>query len=333
MSSRSRVVVILAAVALCLVVVLDSAIHAQVRQFPQQQGNQRQQGQMRNLPQLDLQGTVDYVAVPGLKLTSDAKQTWMLRVTTETKVEIKGKASQDKLVPGTYIAFTAEVNKKGARVDEKVKEVTIFTPSNRMQVGAVPEGAGLSGMSGLNVGGSDQPFGAAAPAAGGKGAGRSKGAAKNAAKAAAGKTTETFEVKGQISSIKSGKVTLKVPNDYFKASLRFELAEDAEVSVDIEGTLASCGPLPSLIKPGDRVEVKGVQMAENAGNVSELKVTLGGAAGEEPAAKGEGKGRAKADAKEGKGKDKEKADSEDTPAKGKKGTTKKKAEKKDEEEK
>lgn len=330
MSSRSRLAGTLAVAAACLVVLQDSAIHAQVRQFPQP-GNLRQQGQ-RNLPQLDLQGTVDAVAVGALKVTSDTKQTWLLRVSGETRVEVKGKASADLLGPGTYIAFTAEVNKKGARIEEKVKEVAIFTPSNRMQVGAVPEGAGLAGgMAGLNVG-DDQPFGGGA-GAGGKAGGKGKAAskAKSSGKASAAKTSETYEIKGQITSIKGSKVTLKVPNEHFKSSLRFDLAEDVEVSLDIEGPLANCGPLPSLVKQGDRVEIKGVQVAENGGTVSDLKVNLGGteAAGEDTPKKGKaGAAKDGKDAKDAKGRGKaaakEDTKDEDDGAK-KKGEAKKKA--------
>lgn len=329
MSSQSRIAVTLAAAAAWLVVVQDSAIHAQVRQFPQR--NQRQLGQ-RNLPQLDIQGTVDGVAVGMLRVTSDTKQTWLLRVSGETRVEVKGKASADLLGPGTYIAFTAEVNKKGPRIEEKVKEVAIFTPSHRMQVGAVPEGAGLAGgMAGLNVG-DDQPFGAGAGAgkAAGKGRTSSKAAAKGSSKASA-KTSEFYEIKGQITSIKGGRVTLKVPNEHFRSSLRFELAEDVEVSLDIEGTLANCGPLPSLVKQGDRVEIKGVQVAENGGNVSDLKVVLAGeAAAEDTPKKAQGKaGPAGKEAKpRGKAAAKEDTKDEDDTAK-KKGEAKKKA--KDEE--
>jgi len=319
MSSRSRIAVALAVAAACWLVVQDSAIHAQVR---------NPLGQ-RNFPQLQIQGTVDAVAVAFLRVTSDTKQTWLLRVGGETRVEVKGKASADMLGPGTHIAFTAEVNKKGARIEEKVKEVAIFAPSARMQVGAVPEGAGLAGgMAGLNLG-DDQPFGAggagAGKAAGKKAAGR---AAKGSARAPV-KASETYEIKGQIVSIKNGRVTLKVPNEYFKSSLRFELAEDVAVSMDIDGALAECGPLPSLVKQGDRVEITGHQVAESAGMVTELRVSLGGeSAAEDAPMKGQGKAGAAGKEKEAKGRAKaakDDATDEDDAAAKKKGAAKKKA--------
>ncbi len=317
MSWRFRVPVTFTVAAACLVLLQAGAIHAQGRQFPRQ-GNQRQQGQMRNLPQLEIQGTVDIVAINAMKITTDSKQTWVLRLSPETRVEIKGNANLAMLSHGTYVSFVAEVNQKTSRVEEKVGQLAIFVPSNRMPVGAVPEGAaGAGGAFGLNVG-ADQPFGGPAAGAGGRGAAR--GAGKSAVKA-----TESFDIKGQITSIKGDKITLLVPNQYFKRSLRIELTENPEVTLDVNAPLVNCPPLPSLVKQGDRVEVKGHQVAESMGTVAELRILMGDAGAEETPKKGPGKaGPATKDAPKGRAKPaKDAADSEDSASpKSKKGAKK-----------
>ena len=106
------------------------------------------------------------LAVNAMKITSDAKQSWLLRFSPETRVEIKGKSSADMLGHGTYVAFTAEVNKKTARIEEKVGKLAVFIPSNRMQVGAVPEGGMTPCSTSRDRGARGRPSGVAAWAVG-----------------------------------------------------------------------------------------------------------------------------------------------------------------------
>ena len=255
---------------------------------------------MLQLPQLEAKGTVERMAAPNvIKIVSDTQQPWFLRFSPETKVEITGKAKPDMLVPGTYISFVANVNQKASRVEEKVGKVTIFVPSIKAQIGAIPEQEAALAASaiGMNMGPGMNPAGRPHPAGGAKpgaraagpgagpapfgldlgpgqsfGAGPARGAGKPPAKGRA--ATEAFEIRGQIASIKAGKITLYVPNQYFKPSLKVELTDDPEVDIGIEGLIRQCPPLGSLLQPGDKIEAKGRQVAENGGDVTEMKITL-----------------------------------------------------------
>jgi len=256
------------------------------------QGRRGRELPRMDLPQLEARGTVEAMVAPNvIRILSDSNQAWFLRVSPQTRIEITGKAKPDMLSPGQNVKFVAKVNPKFGRVEEPVDKVTLFAPSVLDPLGALPEeeavaaaaafaaakreGAGPAPKIGLQPG-----FGAhaelghapgmAAGAHPGFGARHGPGAGKAGGKTRAA-ASDSFEIKGRISSIKAGKVTLSVPNPYFKSTLRFDLAEEVDVSVQMEGTAAQC---PLIARQGDKVEARGRQVAENGGDVSEIKITL-----------------------------------------------------------
>jgi len=263
MSSHARFVAAVGGIVACWVLVQTSLVSAQGRRFPQPQ---------MQFPQLETKGTVEGMVMPNvIKINTDAKQAWFLKISPEAKLEITGTAKADVLAPGQYIKFVANVNQRTARVEEKVSKLTLFAPSIKDQVGAIPEQEAASALAAATAA-AKNPGAGANP--GGFGANAGFGASPAAGKAAAkGRAlgTDSFEVKGRISSIKAGKVTLYVPNQYFKSTLKIELAEAPEISVEMEGTAAQC---PLIARQGDKVEARGRQVAENGGEIHELKVTL-----------------------------------------------------------
>lgn len=236
-----------------------------------------------DLPQLEARGTVEAMVAPNvIKIVSDSNQSWFLRVSPQSRIEITGKAAPDMLSPGQNIKFVAKVNTKYGRIEEPVDKVTLFAPSMLDPLGALPEedaAAAAAAYAAAKKGGREgaEPapafgFGQAQQGAGaaGLGARHAPGAARAGAKARA-PLSDSYEIKGRISSIKADKVTLSVPNPYFKSTLRFDLAAEVDVSVQMEGTAAQC---PLIARPGDKVEARGRQVAENGGDVNEIKITL-----------------------------------------------------------
>ena len=90
-----------------------------------------------------------------------------------------------------------------------------------------------------------------------------------------------------------GKATLQVPNAPFRGALKIEIAEGAEIDVDLSSPAAV-----SLAQKGDKVRARGQQLGEQAGQVNDLEITLSQTLGaaqakKRPAPKAERTGRSK----------------------------------------
>jgi len=251
-------------------------------------------------------GTIEDLGLGWLVMKSDGDQLRLVQFTPNTRVQVSGKATAEFLGTGQWISFVAEVDKRRGMVVEKVSRLTIFTPTAKKQPGAYPD-QGFGMPSGPGFGGEGKqrdaakgPFGGGAErgpggfgpepgSGGGRGGGR-----KAAAGAIGGKTltsaTQSFEVRGQITAIKNGRMTLRVPTEYFKPSLKVELADEPDIDLELVG-LDRLG----LAQKGDKVSVRGQQLGEKA-LAAEIEVTVveplgAGQAKKKPVAKGERAGR------------------------------------------
>jgi hypothetical protein len=143
-------------------------------------------------------------------------------------------------------------------VQEKVGKLTLFTPSAERPLGAFPGGVAptVLGADPLGANPAAQPPVVAPPPA---------------RDTDAGPPVETFEIVGQIKGIdKSGKLTvLTPPHPYFKPAVQIELTEEPEIDLDLSGPA-----MLRFVKPGDKVQARGRQVAPNVAQVSELSVQL-----------------------------------------------------------
>jgi hypothetical protein len=80
---------------------------------------------------------------------------------------------------------------------------------------------------------------------------------------------QSFEVRGQITSFKGGKLNLRVPNAPFKGPLKIELAENADIDLDLSGPNAI-----ALVQKGDKVQTQGQQTGERMGLARDIVITL-----------------------------------------------------------
>ncbi|MCR4412608.1 MAG: hypothetical protein NUV77_09315 [Thermoguttaceae bacterium] len=262
-----------------------------------------------DLPPLNLAGTIQEMGRGMIGVTSTSDQPWVLQLQPTSRIEVKGTAKADFLAPGQCVLFTATVDVRNARVEEKIRKLTIFTPDQRRPLGAFPD-QGIGGGEGKPAAErpSEKPaekpaFGA--PSFGAPGATKGRKSRLGAKNAAA--VTQAFEIHGQITGVKSGKLSLRVPNPYFSPALTVEVAEDAEIDVEL------CGPaVLALVRQGDKIQVRGTQVGQNAGRIGEAEITLNeplGATQETPAKK---KTTGKARAKKGEESD-EPAPADETP--------------------
>ena len=202
---------------------------------------------------VDISGTIEAM-VPGyLKVKTAADQSWTLQIARNAKILVTGKATVGFLSTGHFVSFVADVDKRRSKVEEKVSKLTIFTPSPERAMGAFP-----GGMGGAEGGLGPNPFGPGPgfqqPPAGGPNA---------------GPPVESYEIVGRIASMKKGKVTVYVPNPFFKPALQIELAEEVDIDLDLAGPA-----LYSLAKQGDKIEARGIQVRETAAQVNEVTIEL-----------------------------------------------------------
>jgi len=225
-------------------------------QFPQrpQYGNRQERGRRQgmaeqsNLPPVTAFGTVEAMAPWKMQITTDSGQAWLLQFLPNSEVNVMGTAAPEFLAPGQYVSFNAHVDKHSSRVDEKIARLKIFTPNETRILGAFPRGTGAFAAGEGSQAESREDSGAGeAPPPG----------------------TEPFQIAGRISSVKNGKLVVLAPNQYFKPSLKLELAEKPEIELDITGSA-----LYQLARKGDKVEAGGSQLAPQVMQVHEAKVIL-----------------------------------------------------------
>jgi len=246
------------------------------RQPPQQQQAQQQ---FRNLPVLETTGIVDAV-VPGyIRILSGQNQLLVLQVLGTAKCQLTGKAKPEALGPGYYVRFLAAVNKRGM-VEDKITKLTVFTPTTFRQPGAEPD-SGMGTTFGPRPGADKKKgeekakpafgAGAAAAAEAGKAAAGAHKAAGAVGAGAKGAGAEVYDVRGVITGVPNGKVKLHVPNTYFRSSLTVEIAEDADIDVELDDPMAY-----TLARKGDKIEVKGrLALGGDRGFAEELDIILG----------------------------------------------------------
>ncbi len=215
----------------------------------QQRDRRGWRAEQPNLPSGAAFGTVDGVALGRMQVTSDSGQKWLLQILPTSEVRVLATATPEFLSPRQFVSFTAQVNKHQNRVEGKITKLKIFTPDEAHTVGAFPEGAGAF--------------------AAGEGLQAPAEKAEGGQRAASGAGFEPFQIAGQITSAKNGKLIVAVPNNYFKATLKVEVAEDAVVEVDIAGAA-----LYRLAKKGDKVEATGGLITPQVLQVYEMNLTL-----------------------------------------------------------
>jgi hypothetical protein len=231
-------------------------------------------------------------------------------------------------------------------VEDKITKITVFTPSDNRRVGADPDN-GMGTAFGPRMGEEREKKKdekKAKPAFGAAAADAAKVAAEAAARKGSG---EVFDVRGQITKVTSGKIEVHVPNTYFRTTVRAEVAEDADIDVELDEPMYY-----TLARKGDKIEVQGrLAVGGDKGFAEQLDIVLSEPLASQDAKKGRGKAKSKrgadaeesadgkAEKKSGEGKaekkdadaspkkkgDDAKEDSDTPEAKPKKKTTKKKA--------
>jgi hypothetical protein len=234
------------------------------------QGVRRQPRKAPDLPKFNLSGTLDRFEAGRAVLTTEAGFTWILQPTRNVQVELTGKAVRPFLAPGHFIAFLAKLDTRRATGVEMVDRLTVFLPDKRRQPGIQPDlGFGDLEKETLKKRQANQTAAASgdAPSAGkyespGKAVSAAAGKPQRGpARKPAGANVESFVIHGKIIAVEKGKYVVQIPNNpYVKPDLKIEVAEDAQIDVELSGL-----PALALVRPGDHVQARGDQVGEGLG--------------------------------------------------------------------
>jgi hypothetical protein len=192
---------------------------------------QRQQPRM---PEKDVSktGTIESVNNMMIQVTTDDNQNWMLTVKPTAKVKITGKGNASSLVPGQTVSFSATLS--GKKITEKISKLAVVSSGDQ---------GPLAGGMGANAGPKPKP---------GSKLGKNAGADPADAGGPSDMTGEVVKVaKNRLSLLVNGR------------KQNVELADDVEVSFDLEGAAAL-----SSVGPGAKIEFKG----KGQGNFSRAMV-------------------------------------------------------------
>ena len=258
---------------------------------------QQQQQQLNRMPVLDVSGTVEAVRNGrnqgrfGREPIVDPSGS-----TRRKSANSPARATRDALGAGLFVRFSGEVDKRHGTIEEPLTKLTVFTPSQFLQPGVEPDAGfgtdfGQRAAAGKGKKMEAQPkstFGADGGASGAPARANGRKSADAAGKNAP--ATEKFDIRGKIASISDGRILVQLPaNAFFRTMIRADIAEDAEIDVEIADPLAY-----TWARKGDKAHIQGRQGMGNLGYATNVEITLTSPLG---AAKDAKKTRAKGDKK------------------------------------
>jgi hypothetical protein len=219
---------------------------------------------------------------PILQVEMQGGQSMFVRMQRDVRIRMTGKAKVDFLAPGHCISFVAEIEKRTGRATAAVDTLTLFTPTDRKKLGALPDQGNSSFGKPKAAKDKDKESASAGSDKKAKakddfgdltfGGGREK-TASGLRPAGAGKSatapSETFEVNGQIKQIRNGRITLLVPNIYIPKTVQIEVSDDPDIDVEIGDP-----NYLQLAQQGDSVVVRGTQINEQVGMAAEIELAF-----------------------------------------------------------
>jgi hypothetical protein len=188
-------------------------------------GERSSQAQKADRPvRMQITGTVTEIGgLTPLTVSTDKDEKWKLgfsqSIVQNEDVHIRGNADIAWVQPGFVVRMSAKINPKKGVFLEPVSNFEVITLRPEIEYGIHNE---------------DKPF---------EGTFESKTVEKKTQKSP---EEITATIVGEIASIKSGKISVKVPGS---KTLKGELAEKCKVTVDVD--------MPQLIRVGDKVTIEG----------------------------------------------------------------------------
>ena len=217
---------------------------------------------------VQLRGSIVQVGPRSIAIKTDSGENWTLNLSEgRTKIKVIGSAEPEMLMKDTCVRFTARIDRRTSKAQEKIEKLTIFTPSpgvaertigvERVSEPAKKNEAGPAGPSGREpapgAGTEPGPAASAEPEIVEDGSADApspkrrvpgaKGPVKSVPDVAA------YDVCAKIVSYRNGRMVVAVKNRFFRPTLAVEVSPDVQIDLDL-GNL-------SAAKPGDRIAAAG----------------------------------------------------------------------------
>ena len=225
-------------------------------------------------------GTLVSASQNQIQLSTNTNQTIYVMIVPDTQVSVTGTAEQDYLKSGVAVEFVADVAKGGV-VKEKIKHLTVFSPTTDRPVGlfppdfSIPDTKGEKGERGdkANPLAPDPGLGEAPPAKARKPRGNTEtdpqGGDLFTSKPGKGQNSVprppgTFTVRGTIKMCKNGAIKLAAG----RTAITGELGDDATIDVDMADI--------RIAQRDDKVTVNGIttQARPNMMMAEAIKIEL-----------------------------------------------------------
>ncbi len=207
---------------------------------------------MITLNPVQLSGSIVQVSPQSIAIKAANGQNWTLKLQQgKTKVKISGSAEPEMLTPGTCVRFTASIDKRTCKGQEKIDKITMFTQTP----GVTERTLGVELESEHPQANENEANAGAPPAADREPApkpGRARGPGAKGPKLSV-PDVAAYDVCAQIVSCRGGRLIVSVQNRFFKPKITVELSADAQIGLDL-GNL-------SLAKPGDKISATGYYIA------------------------------------------------------------------------
>ena len=221
--------------------------------------------QAQPLPTFNLSGTLNALNANGFVLTTEAGFTWLLQAKRDTKVELTGKAKPAFLAPGQCVNVFATLDLHEGTMQGKARRLTVFSPGDKRAFGILPDlGFGeLEEATRARQQTSEKPPGSTDQTDEAVSKAEPDQVSHSDAKEPQNKRrrpakTGSFAINGRIIGVKNGKLTVQVPpNPFVPTSLTIEVAEDADIDVELTGLSAL-----RLALSGDHIQASGDQVAD-----------------------------------------------------------------------
>ena len=215
-------------------------------------------GQRRvvTLQPVDVAGSIAQMGPASIAVTAANGRTWILKLQPgTTKIKITGTAEPEMLTQGTSVRFTARIDKRTSKAQDKIGAITIFTPTQGVTERTLGVELASEHPQG-NVDDANAPLlppeaaagtGTLDDGAGGKSPKKRPPAAKGPDKSVP--DVANYDVCAEIVSNRNGHMVVSVQNRFLKPRITVDLAADARIDLDL-------GDL-SLAKPGDKIQAEG----------------------------------------------------------------------------
>jgi hypothetical protein len=242
---------------------------------------------------VELSGSIVQMSPRSIAIKAANGKTWTLNLHGSTKIKITGSAEPEMLTPGVCVRFTASIDKRTCKAQEKIDKITIFTPTpgiaertlgvelaterpekesdkaaaaHAPPPGALPRdrnpppgpGRPGEGEPAIDPGTIEEDTaGPKPPKRRGTGA---TGSDRSVAEVA------SYDVCAQVVTHRGGRLIVSVQNRFFKPKITAELSGDVQIGLDL-GSL-------TLAKPGDKISAAGFYVTQGTCEATSIVVAL-----------------------------------------------------------